>query len=427
MTRIYLSSLGCRLNQSEIDSLARRLASQGHDVVGSPAEADICILNTCAVTQEAERKSRQTVRRFHRENPKSRVVLTGCYTTLSPEDTASLPGVVQVVSNSDKEDLGETLDLTTQPALNKVWKVPGGRTRAFVKIQDGCDNRCTYCVTTIARGAARSRPPTEILTEIQNLESAGYREVVLTGVHVGNYGRERQPDQPAVTLPDLVQAILSETGIQRLRLSSLEPWDLELDFFELWRNSRLCRQLHLPLQSGSATVLRRMGRHTTPAAFQRLATAALAAIPDLALTTDIIVGFPGESEDEFAASMDYVRGLDFARLHVFAFSPRPGTVAAGMADQIPRPLIQERSRQMRELASRKQETFLRSFLGRTMEVLWESPVGDDPANQLWRGLTGNYISVTAASHRSLQNTITPTLLTDLRPGGMRGRPVHDSR
>jgi threonylcarbamoyladenosine tRNA methylthiotransferase MtaB len=425
MTRIYLASIGCRLNQSEMDSLARRLAGQGHQIVHSPVEAELTILNTCAVTREAERKSRQASRRFHRQNPGAPVVVTGCYATLSPAEAVALPGAIRVVSNADKKELPAILDLEQEIGRKALWQLPGGRTRAFVQIQDGCDNRCSYCVTTIARGDAHSRLAAEIIEEIEALAAANYQEVVLTGVHVGSYGREMNRDRPesCPSLYALVKMILSETSIPRLRLSSLEPWDLETGFFKLWENPRLCRQLHLPLQSGSATILRRMARRITPEKYRNLAAAALAAIPDLALTTDIIVGFPGESEEEFAASLNFVEQVDFARLHVFPFSPRPGTVAASMEGQIPHTVIRERSQRMRELGRQKQESFLRRFLGRRMAVLWESTAGPakDDGSKIWRGHTDNYIPVTAAADRPLRNTITPVLLAELRPGGIWGR------
>lgn len=431
LMRVYLDSIGCRLNQSEMESLARQLAGRGHIVVDSPAKADRCILNTCSVTREAERKSRQTARRIQRANADTQLILTGCYATLCPDQAAAVEGVTQVVANPQKQNILAILDPDRPPpARGACWRLPGGRTRAFVKVQDGCDNRCSYCITTIARGEGRTRPLPEVVGEIQALESAGYQEVVLTGVHVGSYGRDRASrngsDQSRPPdLCHLIQQILLETGIPRLRLSSLEPWNLESDLLDLWQNPRLCRQLHLPLQSGSASVLRRMGRQTTPEAYRWLAEAALDAIPDLALTTDIIVGFPGESDSEFEASLEFVRQLDFARLHVFGYSRRPGTRAANMECQLPRALIREKSRQMRALGRQKQEVFLRRFLGRTMEVLWESAVSDNESGglgrDLWRGHTGNYIQVTAdAEGERLWNSITPTLLTGLRPGGMWG-------
>ncbi len=427
LMRIYLDSIGCRLNQSEMESLARQLAGRGHTLASSPAKADRCILNTCSVTREAERKSRQAARRIRRANPDTQLLITGCYATLCPDQAAAVEGVTQVVANPQKQNILAILDPDQQSTeRGACWRLPGGRTRAFVKVQDGCDNRCSYCITTIARGEGRTRPLADVVGEIQALESAGYQEVVLTGVHVGSYGRDRASrdgsgQSRAPNLRRLIQTILSETGIPRLRLSSLEPWNLDSDLLDLWQNPRLCRQLHLPLQSGSASVLRRMGRRTTPEAYRWLAEAALDTIPDLALTTDIIVGFPGESDSEIEASLEFVRQLDFARLHVFGYSRRPGTRAAQMEGQLPRALVRKRSRLMRALGRQKQEAFLRRFLGRTMEVLWESTVSDNGSRGLWRGHTGNYIQVTAdAAGERLWNSITPTLLTGLRPGGMWG-------
>lgn len=419
--QIHLDSIGCRLNHCEMEDLARQLAGRGHRIVDAPEEADILILNTCTVTQEAARKSRQAARRLHRANPRARLFITGCYATLSPIQAGAIDGVTQVVGNQQKQGLLSLLAPHPGPAGPPVWRLPTGRTRAFVKIQDGCDNRCTYCVTTIARGASRSRPAREILTQIQHLVAAGYQEVVLTGVHVGNYGHEKGRETAGMApLKQLVTTILAETSLPRLRLSSLEPWHLDEGFLGLWDNPRLCRQLHLPLQSGSASVLRRMARRTTPDAFHHLACAALKAIPDLALTTDLIVGFPGESRTEFEESLDFASRLDFARLHVFAFSPRPGTIAAGLPDQLPKGIIQERSNRMRALGAEKARTFMQRFVGRTMEVLWESSLSRPGQPLLWRGHTDNYIPVHTSSDHSLHNTMTSTELAELQNGGLKG-------
>jgi threonylcarbamoyladenosine tRNA methylthiotransferase MtaB len=417
MIKFYLDSLGCRLNQSEIESLARQLVGRGGALVQDPADADVAILNTCAVTAEAERKSRNRARQMARANPDGEIVLTGCYATLAPRANSRLPGVTRVITNRDKARLAELLLPKPGPTAEPLdGRLPGGRTRAFVKAQDGCDNRCTYCATTIARGPARTRPLAEIVAEIQSLEEAGYQEAVLTGVHLGSYGR----DVGGKGLHELVTAVLCETGIARIRLSSLEPWDVEPSFFQLWADRRLCRQLHLPLQSGSASVLGRMGRRTTPEGFRHLAQAALDAIPDLALTTDIMVGFPGETEIDFQASLALVEALDWARLHVFRFSPRPGTAAERMGGRVPRSVVQARSRALRQLAAQKQSIFLARFAGRTLDVLWESAQGHENGSRRWRGHTDNYIAVTTAGREDLHNRITPTRLTHFRGDHMEG-------
>lgn len=414
--RVFLDSLGCRLNQSEIESLARQLVRRGCQLMPGPTGADVSVLNTCAVTNEAERKSRQRARQIHRANPAGAVVLTGCYATLAPAETACLPGVRVVVGNSDKDRLAELLQPGSPPAALAQTRPTNRRTRAFVKVQDGCDNHCTYCVTTIARGRGISRPLREVIVEIQALEAAGYQEVVLTGVHLGSYGSDNQGPR----LPELVSAVLHETGVLRLRLSSLEPWDLEPGFFDLWTAERLCRQIHLPLQSGSATVLQRMGRQTTPDRFRRLAQTALDRIPDLALTTDIIVGFPGETEAEFAASLALVEELDLARLHVFRFSPRPGTAAARMDNRVAHATIRARSHQVRQLADDKQQRYLARFAGRTMPVLWESVQRRENGSSWWRGHTDTHITVIAESREELRNRITPARLTRVSGDHMEG-------
>lgn len=407
---IYLTYLGCRLNESEIEELAWRFAERGHSVVDDPAQADVGVVNTCTVTGEAGRKSRQLVRRLARLNPDLRIAITGCHATMAPDEVTRLPNVAWVVDNGEKEHLADLVPSRVEAAPSRRESGlrhlgPGtlGRTRAFVKVQDGCDNRCTFCVTTIARGAGRSRSLEQIIAEIQGLVEAGYREVVLTGVHLGSYGRDGGMTDG---LRRLVATLLSATDVQRLRLSSLEPWDLSPDFFELWDDPRMCRQLHVPLQSGCDVTLRRMARRTTTREFSTLVAAARARIPDLALTTDVIVGFPGESESDFRASYRFVEALDFARLHVFQYSPRPGTCAAGMPGQVPVEIKAARSQAVRQLGARQARAFHRRFLGRTLPVLWEM----SKDGSAWRGLTDNYLTVTATSQVNLANRITQTRL-----------------
>ncbi|MGD2206244.1 MAG: MiaB/RimO family radical SAM methylthiotransferase, partial [Anaerolineae bacterium] len=294
---VYVSSLGCKLNQSEMDSLAAQLAQSGHEVVASPAEADLCVLNTCAVTHVAARKSRQALRRLHRENPSARLVATGCYAELTPADLRGLPGVEAVAGNQDKGRLPALIGNDRVPDLQSTNPpISTSRTRALVKIQDGCDNACTYCIIRVARGPQRSRPPDEVLADVQRRLAAGHKEIVLTGVHIGAYGRDQDGDL-GTDLWALVTRLLgmAESDIPRLRLSSIEPWDLPRETFRLWEEPGLCRHLHLPLQSGCDGTLQRMNRRYTTAEFAALVAAARDAIPDLAVTTDVIVGFPGET------------------------------------------------------------------------------------------------------------------------------------
>jgi len=418
--RIYVGSLGCKLNQSEMDELAARLARNGHQIVASAGEADLCILNTCAVTHVAAQKSRQALGRLHHDNPAARLVATGCYADLSPTELSRLPGVELVAGNRQKEQLAGLLGGAAEGPAGQSAARP--RTRAFVKIQDGCDNACTYCVVRLARGPQRSRTPEEILADVQSRVEAGYQEVVLTGVHIGAYGRDRPrafDGNAGPHLWGLVARLLSETGIARLRLSSIEPWDLPEQALQLWADARLCRHLHLPLQSGSDAVLQRMGRRYTAAQFAALVAAARAAIPDLALTTDVIVGFPGETDAEFAESLAFVEATGFARAHVFPYSARPGTVAAGLAGEVPSRVKAERAQAMRAVAAAGDRAFRRRFVGRTMAVLWETsrPGEDGP---LWSGLTGNYLRVQAVCPGDLANRITPARLVALAGRALQG-------
>jgi threonylcarbamoyladenosine tRNA methylthiotransferase MtaB len=423
--RIHVSSLGCKLNQNEMDTLATQLAARGHRIVATAGEADLCVLNTCAVTHVAARKTRQALRRLHRENPAARLVATGCYAELTPGDLRDLPGVELVAGNQAKEQLDELLDNgesspgVTGFAPRPASPVPRSRTRALVKIQDGCDNACTYCIIHVARGPQHSRPADPILDEVRALLAAGHQEIVLTGVHIGAYGQDLQGEQAGADLWDLVRRILAETDVPRLRLSSIEPWDLNEQALRLWEDPRLCRHLHLPLQSGCDTILRRMARRYTTADFAALVAAARAAVTDLALTSDVIVGFPGETEAQFAESLAFVESLNLARLHVFPYSLRAGTPAAQMPAQVPSQIKAERARVMRALAASSARAFRQRFIGRTMEVLWEGSRLEDEG-LVWSGLTDNYLRVHACSAAELGNTISPTRLVALTRGGLRG-------
>jgi threonylcarbamoyladenosine tRNA methylthiotransferase MtaB len=424
--KIHLHTIGCRLNQAEIETMARQLATGGHVIAADATEADTVILNTCAVTAEAARDARNLTRRFARANPAAGIVLTGCYATLAPAELAALPGVARVVGNGDKARIPLLLDPTLpasaplfdrEPLARETAAGSVGRTRGFIKVQDGCDNRCTFCVTTIARGEGVSRPLAEVVTEVQSFAAAGYREVVLSGVHLGSYGRDL--GRPA-GLRELVAALLADTDVERIRLSSLEPWDVAPGFFELWQNPRLLPHLHLPLQAGSDRVLRRMARRTTRAAFRALADEARAAIPDLNLSTDLIAGFPGETDEEFAETLEYVESLAFGRLHVFSYSPRPGTAAAKMSPQLPGPVKKARAGQLIALGERLSTDFHARYHSTTRPVLWEMATGAEPDGLRWVGYSDNYIRVTAVGPADLMNRVTSVRLSGPRAEGMAG-------
>ena len=421
--RVFLDSVGCKLNQGEIDALGRRFAEVGHRIVSRAEEADLCVFNSCVVTHMAARKSRQVVRRMRRANRSALMVVTGCYAELAPDEVCQIGGVDLVIGNRGKERLVDLLIekevlSPSGESLGVPYQAP--RTRAFVKVQDGCDNACTYCIVTVARGEARSRPPKEIISEVVARVAEGYKEIVLTGVHIGSYGKDGGAGC-SLNLRELLEEILTRTELARLRLSSLEPWDFDASFLPLWRDARLCRHLHLPLQSGCDLVLGRMGRHYTCREFSEMVERARQVISDLAVTTDVMVGFPGETEAEFRESYRFVKAMGFAKIHVFKYSLRAGTLAAAMPEQVASELKTERSRAMLDLAESASRSFRRRFLSRRMEVLWESRRRGQDA--LWNGLTSNYMRVMTRSDLPLANTITATRLKTLDGQGIWGEIV----
>ncbi|GJM40141.1 MAG: tRNA (N(6)-L-threonylcarbamoyladenosine(37)-C(2))-methylthiotran sferase MtaB [Ardenticatenaceae bacterium] len=425
--KVFLNSIGCRLNQSEIETMARQLMVAGHEIVTDSAEADKVIINTCAVTSEAARDARSQTRRIHRQNPDAEIVLTGCYATIAPDELSQVQGAGRVVVNQQKAQLVQLLDPKARIELPVFDQEPvlreflagslGANTRAFIKVQDGCDNKCTFCVTTVARGDGQSRHLGDVVAEIQALATAGYQEAVLTGVHLGSYGHDFGNQ---AGLRDLVLAILQHTDIPRLRLSSLEPWDLAPDFFTLWENQRLLPHLHMPLQSGSDKILKRMARRTSRVNFRELARAARSHIPDLNLSTDLIVGFPGETEADFADSLDFVEEINFARMHVFSYSPRPGTAASQFPNQINGKVKKERTRQMIDLGKKLSHQFHQQFVGQKLNVLWETNVGADNGGLRWVGYTDNYIRVQANGPTDLFNRITLTEIIEANADNVTG-------
>jgi threonylcarbamoyladenosine tRNA methylthiotransferase MtaB len=350
-------------------------------------------------------------------------VVTGCLSTLQPEEIADMPGVIQVISNQEKESLvAQVLNVDRQAFdLEPLARqpIPGtrNRTRAFIKVQDGCDNRCTFCITTIARGENRSRAEDRVIDDSHLAQRGGVQEVVLTGVHLGSWGYDFDPPRH---LGELIQSILTNTDVPRLRVSSLEPWDLDTGFFDLWEDRRLCRHLHLPLQSGSASVLRLMARKTTPDDYADLIYSARARIPDVAITTDLIAGFPGETEAEFKEGCEFVNKMAFASAHVFTYSERAGTAAAEMPDQVHNYTRKERSATLREISVSSAQAYQESFLGKELDVLWESSRPDGEGQWELTGLTDNYLRVHTRAAQPIWNNITPTRLTAIQGNALRG-------
>ena len=424
--KVHLRMVGCRLNQSEIETMARQLQALGHEIVGSPAQADHMIVNTCAVTREASKSSRKLIRDVARQNPQGQTAVTGCYAQIAPDEIRGLPGVTRVIGNDDKDQL--VSQITGQPIAiydsepHERFQSPAalGRTRAFVKVQDGCDNACTFCVTTIARGVGRSRKAGDILREIKALHALGYQEAVLTGVHLGSYGHDLGD---RAGLAGLVRALLMHSDMPRLRLSSLEPWDLSPGFFTLWEDPRLCPHLHLPLQSGCDATLRRMRRNTSQASFRELLRSARKAIPHARITSDVIVGFPGESDEEFEISRAFIAEMDFGGLHVFRYSQRPGTPASRMNQQVSDGSKKERSARLLAMSEAMSARFAGSLAGLRLPVLWEGVTGATPDGFLQSGYTSNYMRVRTIARRDLTNHITPTELGAYANGMIHGRVI----
>ncbi len=421
--KIHLDTIGCRLNQAEIEQMARQFRAEGHRLVAEPAGADLVVVNTCAVTTEAAADSRQKIRQAARAGA-GKIVVTGCWSSLQPAQAAELPRVRQVIPNDQKDHLvstilGLTLDtFDLEPLARQTLPGLRQRTRAFIKVQDGCDNACTFCITTVARGAGRSRPLPAVLADIRAALLGGTQEVVLTGVHLGSWGHDLNDN-----LSSLIHAILENTDTPRLRLSSLEPWDLDADFFSLWDNPRLLPHLHLPLQSGSESVLKRMLRKITPRSFRELVQAARAAIPQVAITTDVIAGFPGETEAEFRETLDFAREMEFAGGHVFTYSSRPGTPAARMKNHLPGDVKKARSAQLRALFGELGETYRQQFIGQTLPVLWESTSELDEWGWQMEGLTDNYLRVSARAPSPRWNVVDRARISALTPDGLRGEIV----
>jgi threonylcarbamoyladenosine tRNA methylthiotransferase MtaB len=399
--RVTLDTVGCKLNQAETQLLARQFAQAGYRLVPSNDGADVYVLNTCTVTHVADGKCRRLLKSARRRNPGALVVAIGCYVERARWELTQMKGVDLVLDNRQKMDL--------LPRLEELGLVRPGtgatradfRTRAFIKVQDGCDNFCSYCIVPLVRGREKSLPLDQVLADVRNRVDDGYQEVVLTGAEIGAYSCE------VAGLKELLQHILKETRVARLRLSSLQSQEITPELLGLWADERLCRHFHLSLQSGSDAVLKRMKRRYTTADYQRAVDLIRQAVPGVAVTTDVIVGFPGETEAEFEQSYSFCKQMQFARIHVFSYSPRPGTQAALMPRQVEDKVKRERSRRMLALARANIRNFKRKFLGKTMLVLWEKETCG-----IWSGLTDNYIRAYAKSDQDLTNRLLPVKLVE---------------
>jgi len=416
--RVFLRALGCRLNEAELQLWSQQLVDAGHQL-SSMEKADLLILNSCAVTAEAARKSRQLIRRLHRENPTARLVVTGCYASLDESEAASILGVDLVVSNAEKDQLVEKINghfqhdeqllqtmpiFATEPGESALFT--RNRDRAFIKIQDGCRYRCSYCIVTVARGDERSRTISDIIDEINGYVTQGINEIDLTGVHVGGYGSDLN-----VTLMQLVETILADTDIARIRFASVEPWDLPEHFFQLFQNQRLMPHMHLPLQSGSDAVLKRMSRRCYQESFSSLVSKAKEAVSGFNITTDIIVGFPGETEYEWQESLEFINRIGFGHIHIFSYSHREGTRAAKLSNQIPSNIKKMRSKELTEIAKKMKQNVLSTMINQKVDVLWESGI-EQKADNLFQfsGYTANYHRVNTLASGDISGLILPVTI-----------------
>jgi threonylcarbamoyladenosine tRNA methylthiotransferase MtaB len=463
----FVENFGCRATQADGAALERQFEERGLARASSPTQASVVILNTCTVTAGADQDARAAIRRVRRQNPEARIVVTGCYAQRAPEEIAALPGVDLVVGNSHKHQLAEIAlgapghVENTQPAFvalaglteNRelrtensifvsdifahtellaapVFDAANERTRPNLKVQDGCDNRCSFCVIPYVRGQSRSLPMDRIVREVNTLVDAGYREVVISGINLGRWGRDLPPTSahleavatahvgtaalgcpgeqsspvPATlfksgenrsqSLEFLIRTILAETSLEKLRISSVEPMDWSDELIALVATSpRIAKHAHVPMQSGSDAVLRRMHRKYRPWHYREKIEKIHAAMPTAAIGADVMVGFPGESDSEFEATRQMIDDLPFTYLHVFTYSPRPGTPAAEMPNQVPVHLARERNRILRELVSEKKLAFMRSFIGKTVEAITLNVVGNDEDGEFTEALTDNYLKL----------------------------------
>ena len=410
---VAIRTQGCKLNQADSEDLARRFTEAGYMLVGPRERADVYVVNTCTVTHVADKKARQALGAAHRHNPGSLVVATGCYAQRSPGELARLPGVDLVAGNEGKQGLVETVRAARGdgPVACTVGEDPPslamalGRARAMVKIQEGCNQVCAYCIVPKVRGRERSIPPQEVLSQTRRRVQEGCKEVVLTGTQLGSYGF----DLAGTDLRRLVALLLEKSGVERLRISSLQPQEITPEMLKLWADPRLCPHFHMPLQSGSDAVLKGMQRRYSARRYAQAMDGIRSAVPDVAITADMIVGFPGEDESLFRESLEFARGMGFASMHVFPYSVRQGTSAAHMEPKVADATRTRRMAQMLVLAREQSREFRRQTLGSVRKVLWERSEKRGEATILL-GLTDNYLKVFVEGHLPGIGQITPARL-----------------
>lgn len=422
MKKAAFYTLGCKVNQYETEAMIEAFENAGYEIVDYEDFADIYIINTCTVTNMGDRKSRQIIRRALDVNPDAFIAVVGCYAQIAPDKVMEIPGVKLVVGTNDRSKLVELVDRASQKeeSLNVVTDIMSvesfeemsiknykSRTRAFLKIQEGCDQYCTYCIIPYARGHVRSRKPESIINEVKALAKSGFKEIVLTGIHVASYGK----DLGDIRLIDLIEMIHPIEGIERIRMSSVEPNTLTDIFIDkLSKLDKICRHFHLSLQSGCNETLKRMNRKYTVEEYKQVVEKLRAVFPGVAVTTDLIVGFPGETNEEFEKTAAFIKDIAFSDMHIFKYSPREGTPAAKYKNQINPAVKDARSKIVTDIAKKSERKFKENFIGKKMKVLFEQKIG----NNCYEGLTDNYMRVVAESNLDIKGQIIDTLLVEIK-------------
>lgn len=429
MKKVASYALGCKVNQYESEAIGELFEAKGYEMVGIEEVADVYIINTCTVTNLGDKKSRQLIRKVKRQNPQAVVAVVGCYAQTAPEELMQVEGVNLVIGTKDRSKIVEYVEscqadslpqnMVTDIMKEKIFEPLSigsleNRTRAYLKIQDGCSQYCSYCIIPYARGPIRSRASQAVLEEVERLATHGFQEVVLTGIHVASYGKDLQN----MTLLDLLKQVHEVEGIKRIRLSSIEPTIATREFAEAIKAlPKVCRHFHLSLQSGCDATLKAMNRRYTTAQYRQAANTLREVLSDVALTTDVIVGFPGETDSDFAASYAFAEEMGFAKIHVFPYSPKKGTPAAARKDQISNEIKIQRKKALMELSDRMALQFVEQRLGKSYSVLFERETDENR----YEGHTQNYIKVWAESDENLKNKEVKVILTETADGGAIGK------
>ena len=417
--KVFLNMVGCRLNQAEIEHLALSLTESGVEVVSNPEEADEIVINTCCVTAKASADSRKMLRHHKALFPNAHVIGTGCWVSTSKDKLTERQQMLdQAYDNTQKEQiLVDLIEKASPEIFGSGYYRPNlgsrNRTRGFVKVQDGCDNRCAYCLTQVARGKSVSTDANSVIAYSRKLHNLGVKEIVLTGVQLGSWGKDLLPRQ---SISDLVKKLLDQTETARIRLSSIEPWDVSPELISLFEDPRLCPHLHIPLQSGSDEILRKMNRPMNTARFREILKHIRGANPDIAITTDIICGFPGETEEIFDHSLEFLRDCQFSGGHVFPFSALQGTTAFTMEAQVPHSIRRERTNTVRQVLDEAERAFISRRLGKTAKVLFEGKAKFQ-GEWIWQGWSEDFLKVLAPSEEDLHNQILIVQMDELTTSG----------